>query len=130
MSQFRWGTVVPWIGGVGGFGAVYLSQASIPAGWASYISLAALAGLDSICGGVRSGLEGKFHDDIFLTGFLMNTVLSAALAYLGDRIGVDLFLAAVVMLGGRVFLNLSLIRRYWLTNRQMAKRRETAAPQG
>lgn len=116
--------------GIGGFLAVYFSQASIPAGWASYISLAALAGLDSICGGVRSGLEGKFHDDIFLTGFLMNTVLSAALAYLGDRIGVDLFLAAVVMLGGRVFLNLSLIRRYWLTNRQMAKRRETMPPVG
>jgi small basic protein len=127
MNQFRWGTIVPWIAGTGGFCAVYLSQITIPSGWASYISLAALAGLDSICGGVRSGLEGKFHDDIFLTGFLMNTVLSAALAYLGDRIGVDLFLAAVVMLGGRVFLNLSLIRRYWLTNRQMNRRRENPA---
>ena len=124
LNNLRWSTIVPWIGGVGGFCAVYLSQATLPPGWASYISLAALAGLDSICGGVRSGLEGKFHDDIFLTGFLMNTVLSAALAYLGDRIGVDLFLAAVVMLGGRVFLNLSLIRRYWLTNRQMNRRRE------
>ena len=126
--NLRWSTIVPWLAGVGGFASVYLSQVAVPAGMASYLSLAALAGLDSICGGVRSGLEGKFHDDIFLTGFLMNTLLSAALAYLGDRIGVDLFLAAVVMLGGRVFLNLSLIRRYWLTNRQMNRRRDGATP--
>ena len=122
----RWSSLIPMLGGIAGFVAVYVSQFSIPPGLAPYISLAALAGLDSICGGVRSGLEGKFHDDIFLTGFLMNTLLSAGLAYLGDRIGVDLFLAAVVMLGGRVFLNLSLIRRYYLTNRQRLKRRDPA----
>lgn len=114
--------MVPVAGGVAGFVAVYLSTMTLPDGMASYLSLAALAGLDSICGGIRSGLEGKFHDDIFLSGFVMNTLLSAALAYLGDRIGVDLFLAAVVMLGGRVFLNLSLIRRFWLTNRELARR--------
>jgi small basic protein len=116
--------LVPIVGGVAGFVAVYVSKLTLPDGLASYLSLAALAGLDSICGGIRSGLEGKFHDDIFLSGFLMNTLLAAALAYLGDRIGVDLFLAAVVMLGGRVFLNLSLIRRFWLTNRQLNRRRD------
>lgn len=116
--------IVPFIGGVGGFAAVYLSQYTIPPGFAPYVSLAALAGLDSICGGIRAGLEGKFHDDIFLTGFVMNTLLAAALAYLGDRIGVDLFLAAVVLLGGRVFLNLSLIRRYGLNQWQAARKRD------
>jgi small basic protein len=116
--------LVPIVGGTAGFVAVYVSKLTLPDGLASYLSLAALAGLDSICGGIRSGLEGKFHDDIFLSGFVMNTLLAAALAYLGDRIGVDLFLAAVVMLGGRVFLNLSLIRRFWLTNRQLSRRRD------
>ena len=120
----RAGAIIPVVGGLMGFVGVYFSQYGIPAGFAPYLSLAALAGLDAVCGGVRAGLEGKFHDDIFLTGFLMNTVLSAFLAYLGDRIGVDLFLAAVVLLGGRVFLNLSLIRRYWLTQLQMAKKKE------
>jgi len=37
---------------------------------------------------------------------------------------VDLLLAAVVALGGRVFLNLSLIRRYWLTQAAMSRRRD------
>jgi small basic protein len=105
---------------------VYLSQASVPPYLGPYLSLAALAGLDSIFGGIRAGLEGKFHDDIFLSGFLVNTLLAGLLAYLGDRIGVDLYLAAVVALGARVFLNLSLIRRYWLTQRQLARTKKEA----
>lgn len=120
----RAGAIIPVVGGLLGFIGVYFSQYTIPPGFAPYLSLAALAGLDAVCGGIRSGLEGKFHDDIFLTGVLMNTVLSAMLAYLGDRIGVDLFLAAVVLLGGRVFLNLSLIRRYWLTQLQLTRKKE------
>ena len=119
---------MPVIGLVTGFIVVYLSQYTIPAHLAPYLSpylsLAALAGVDSICGGIRAGIEGKFHDDIFLTGFVMNTILAGSLAYLGDRIGVDLFLAAVVTLGGRVFLNLSLIRRYWLTQMALARKKE------
>lgn len=115
---------VPILGGFFGFFVVYVSQYTIPPGFAPYLSLAALAGLDSICGGIRAGLEGKFHDDIFITGFAMNTILAGALAYLGDRIGVDLFLAAVVVLGGRVFLNLSLIRRYWLTQYALAHKKD------
>lgn len=107
-----------------GFTVVYVSSVALPPGVAPYISLAALAGLDSICGGIRAGIEGKFHDDIFLTGFIMNTILAGALAYLGDRIGVDLFLAAVVTLGGRVFLNLSLIRRYWLTQMMLSRKKD------
>ena len=113
--------LIPLLAGFVGFAVVYMSHYSLPPYLAPYLSLAALAGMDSIFGGVRAGLEGKFHDDIFLSGFAVNTLLAGALAYLGDRIGVDLFLAAVVLLGGRVFLNLSLIRRYWLTQRQLAR---------
>jgi small basic protein len=123
----RLSAVVPILGALVGFLVVYLSSYTVSPTWASYISLATLAGVDSICGGVRAGLEGKFHDDIFLTGFAMNTLLAGFLAYLGDRIGVDLFLAAVVLLGGRVFLNLSLIRRYWLNQAQMVARRKDVA---
>ena len=113
---------LPITGLIVGFCVVYFSGTKVPAEWGSYLSLATLAGLDSICGGIRAGIEGKFHDDIFISGFLANVLLSTLLAYLGDQIGVDLFLAAVVVLGGRVFLNLSLIRRYWLTQISMKKK--------
>jgi len=114
---------LPVMGLVLGF-LIYFAPVQLPSGLASYLSLATLAGLDSICGGIRAGIEGKFHDDIFLTGFVVNTCLAALLAYLGDLIGVDLLLAAVVALGGRVFLNLSLIRRYWLTQTALSKKRD------
>jgi len=113
---------LPLVGVLLGFIIIYLPDVTVPAGFSSYISLAALAGLDSLFGGIRAGLEDKFRPDIFLSGFIMNTLLAVALAYLGDQIGVDLFLAAVVALGGRVFLNLSLIRRYWLSNIALAKK--------
>ncbi|MHB9037349.1 MAG: small basic family protein [Armatimonadota bacterium] len=115
---------LPVVGLALGF-LVYWLPIRLPSDYAAYLSLATLAGLDSIFGGIRAGIEGKFHDDIFISGFVVNTFLAAMLAYLGDQIGVDLFLAAVVALGGRVFLNLSLIRRYWLTQTSMNRKRES-----
>lgn len=106
--------------------SVFWLPIKVPSEYAGYLALATLAGLDSIFGGVKAGIEGKFHDDIFISGFLANTILAALLAYLGDQIGVDLFLAAVVALGGRVFLNLSIIRRYWLSKVNMERRKEQA----
>jgi small basic protein len=120
----RWNAILPILSLLGGYAAAYFTEINVPPYWGPYLSLAALAGLDAICGGIRAGLEGKFSDDIIITGFAMNTLLAAALAYLGDRIGVDLFLAAVVLLGGRVFLNLSLIRRYWLTQRELSRKKD------
>jgi len=114
--------ILPIAGALIGFFAVYFLDLPVPPGIASYLSLAALAGLDSVSGGIRAGIEDKFEADIFLSGFMVNTLLAGLLAYLGDQIGVDLFLAAVVALGGRVFLNLSLIRRQWLTKIALSRR--------
>ncbi|MCC6483528.1 MAG: small basic family protein [Armatimonadetes bacterium] len=116
---------LPILALVAGFLLVWLSRWSVSGDYASYLGLAALAGLDSVFGGIRAGLEGKFHTDVFVSGFIANTLLAASLAWLGDQIGVDLLLAAVVALGGRVFLNLSLIRRYWLTQVSFARRRDS-----
>lgn len=116
---------LPVVGLFVGFFFFYWAPIKLPTNWAAYVSLAALAGLDSVFGGVRAGIEGKFHDDVFYSGFLVNTCLAALLAYLGDLIGVDLLLAAVVALGGRIFLNLSLIRRYLLTQTALSRKRES-----
>ena len=115
---------LPILGLITGF-LVYWLPVELPAAYAGYLGLAALAGLDTMFGGIPAGLEGKFHDDIFISGFVVNTFLAASLAYLGDLIGVSLYLAAAVVLGGRIFLNLSLIRRYWLTQTSMSRRRQS-----
>jgi small basic protein len=57
---------------------------------------------------------GRFRQYHILTGFITNTLLAAGLAYLGDRLGVELYLAAVVVFGVRLFQNLAIIRRYLL----------------
>lgn len=97
--------------------ALMFSQTSlnIAPTWAGYLSLAVLAGIDSVIGGVRAGIEGKFHSDVFLSGFVVNTLVAVTLAWFGDSIGIqDVYLAAVVVLAWRMFLNISLIRRFYL----------------
>jgi small basic protein len=97
-----------------------------------YLAVAVLAGVDSVCGGFRSGLEGKFRNDVFITGFISNTLIAFGLAWFGDKIFLNLFLAVALVLGARIFTNLSLIRRYLLTkwqDSQEKKRLEKLAQQ-
>lgn len=99
---------------------------------ARYIAVACIAGVDTVLGGVRAGLEGKFRNDVFFTGFFANVVIAFFIAWLGDRLGIDMYLVAAIVLGTRIFTNLSLIRRWMLTkwqdNRERARReREQAA---
>ena len=106
----------PVLGFLVGFGvAHYFWREGVPFALADYLSLAVLAGLDSVFGGIRAGVERHFRSDVFLSGFLVNMILAVLLVYLGNVIGVsDLYLAAVVTLGWRIFTNLSVIRRHWL----------------
>ncbi|MGC8843438.1 MAG: DUF1290 domain-containing protein, partial [bacterium] len=55
--------------------------------------------------------ERKYDNLIFLSGFLVNSIAAALLAWIGDLLGVPLYLAAVIAFGVRIFQNLSLIRR-------------------
>ncbi len=87
-----------------------LSKA-LPLEFAPYMGVAVLASMDSVFGGTRSQLDGKFQADIFITGFLANIAAALFLVWLGDKIGIGLLQAAVVVFGIRIFTNLSLIRR-------------------
>lgn len=86
----------------------------LPHAFAKYMSVAALAALDSVFGGVRAAMEDHFDNTIFISGFFSNTLLAAGLAFFGERLGIDLYLAAVVAFGVRLFQNLAIIRRHLL----------------
>lgn len=109
---------------IGALLAIYLGVGAQGGVAGQYLAVACLAGLDTICGGIRSGLEGKYTNEVFFTGFISNILISFGLAFLGDRIGLDLFLAVALVLGARIFTNLSLIRRYVLTKWQDARERK------
>ena len=70
----------------------------IPTNYASYMSIAVLAALDSVFGGIRASLEDNFQTDIFISGFFGNAFLAAGLAYIGDRLDVPIYLAAIFAL--------------------------------
>ena len=83
-----------------------------------YVSVAILACLDSLFGGIRANQEDKFDIEIFLTGFFGNAIIAAVLAFIGDKLGVPLYYAAIFTFGGRMFDNFAAIRRIWLNKRR------------
>jgi small basic protein len=91
-----------------------------------YLGVGVIAGLDSVFGGWRSALEGKFQNDVFITGFVSNVLIASLLALVGDRLGIDFYLAAVLVMGWRMFTNLSMIRRHALNRWQDARARSRA----
>lgn len=84
----------------------------VPSILARYLAVGLLAGVDTSLGGFRAALDGDFDIVIFVTGFLGNVILAAVFVYVGDILGIELYLAAVVALGVRVFNNLGIVRRH------------------
>lgn len=86
-------------------------QIDIPLRFAPYISVAIFACIDSIFGAVRAKMTTTFREDIFISGFLGNAVIAIFLVYLGEKLSLPIYLAAVVVFGGRILNNFASIRR-------------------
>jgi small basic protein len=86
----------------------------IPVEFSPYISVAIFACLDSVFGAIRGSISQNFRADIFISGFFGNAVLAVAMVYLGDKLGIPIYLAAVIVFGGRIFNNFAIIRRLLL----------------
>ena len=99
-------------------------EVNIPATLSPYMSVAILACLDSVFGAVRASLSKNFKADIFISGFFGNALLAAGLAYLGDKHGIPVYIAAVIVFGGRIFDNFAVIRRLIIENLKNYKRGE------
>ena len=65
-------------------------------------------------GAVRDELEGTYNNRIFVSGFVVNAVVAVLLTIFGDRLGLDLYLVALITFGLRIFQNVALIRRHFL----------------
>jgi small basic protein len=81
---------------------------------ARYSAVAILAGLDSVLGAIRAELDAHYDNRIFLSGFVTNALVAVALTFVGDRLGIDLYLVALFAFGLRIFQNVALIRRHFL----------------
>ena len=79
-----------------------------------YSAVAILAALDSVLGAVRAELDGVYDNRIFISGFLVNGITAVILTFIGDRLGIDLYLVALITFGLRIFNNVAIIRRHFL----------------
>ena len=79
-----------------------------------YSAVAILAALDSVLGAVRAELDGVYNNRIFISGFISNAIVAVILTFIGDRLGLDLYLVALITFGLRIFNNVALIRRHYI----------------
>ena len=93
----------------------------IPYTYSGYLAIAIIAALDSVFGGINATINKTFDLKIFVSGFFGNAVLSILLTYLGQKLNVDIYLAAIVVFVGRMFNNLAAMRRHYINKIVEAK---------
>ena len=82
--------------------------------YSSYLAIAIIAALDSVFGGIASVIKKNFDLKIFISGFFGNAILAILLTILGQKLNVDIYLAAIDVFVWRMFMNLGTIRRYYV----------------
>lgn len=117
--------LLPIIGLLAGILLGFLTDIQIPEEYANYLSIAVLASMDTLIGGIRAYLQNSYDNRVFVSGFFFNILLATSLAFLGVHLGVDLYLAAVFAFGVRLFQNIAVIRRIllnkWVSSRENSK---------
>ncbi len=112
---------LPFIGLLIGIILGLSSQFTIPDEYSNYLSIAVLAALDTLFGGIRAHLQNIYDQAVFVSGFFFNILLAASLAFLGVHLGVDLYLVAVFAFGVRLFQNIAVIRRILISKWSLSR---------
>ena len=112
---------LPFIGLLLGVILGLSSQFTVPDAYSNYLSIAVLAALDTLFGGIRAHLQNIYDQAVFVSGFFFNIILAASLAFLGVHFGVDLYLVAVFAFGVRLFQNIAVIRRILISKWSLSR---------
>ncbi len=107
--------LIPLIGLIIGCAAAFVFPWSVNPAYSVYVAIAILAALDSVFGGFSAILNKNFSMIIFLSGFFCNAMLAAFIIFLGEKLGLDLYVAVVVVFGTRLFQNFAVIRRFYIS---------------
>ena len=89
-------------------------QPDIPIVLQPYLPIMVVAALDALLGAARSYFERSFSDKVFVISFFSNVITATLLVVLGNQLGVgtQLTTAVIVVMGIRIFSNVSAIRRF------------------
>ena len=82
--------------------------------YSSYLAIAIVAALDTVFGGIVGVVKKNFDLKIFISGFFSNAILAILLTVLGQKLNVDIYLAAIVVFVWRMLNNIGIIRTYYV----------------
>ena len=87
---------------------------NVPPEYIKLLSVALMAALDAALGGIRAAKEDVFDSEIFISGFFVNAIMAVFICFMGMKLGIDLYLVAILAFGLRMFTNIAIIRRLYL----------------
>lgn len=92
-------------------------QFSIPIEYSKYSAVVIIGVMDALLGAIRAEVtKDQYNAIIFITGLLFNIILAIVITLLGEKTGLDLYLAATVVFTFRIFNNVGITRRALLQN--------------
>lgn len=119
-SHMIWALVGILLGIVVGLGV----DITIPVAYTKFSAVTLIGVLDALFGAVRAEVtQDQYNAVIFISGLFFNIILALVITYLGDKLGLDLYLAATVVFTFRIFSNVGITRRA-LLQRWLEKRRK------
>lgn len=95
---------------------------SVPIEYTRYTAVIIIGILDALFGAIRAEVtKDHYNALIFISGLFFNILLAVGITLLGDKLGLDLYLAATVVFTFRIFSNVGITRRAlmqkWLKNK-------------
>ncbi|MBU1445663.1 small basic family protein [Patescibacteria group bacterium] len=97
--------------------AGFAIDVTIPIEYTRYTAVISIGILDALFGAIRAEVTNDKYDAvIFISGLFFNIILAIAITFLGDKLGLDLYLAATVVFTFRIFSNVGITRRVLLQN--------------
>lgn len=92
-------------------------QIDIPLEYTRYTAVIIIGILDALFGAIRAEVtHDNYNAIIFISGLIFNILLSFGITFLGDKLGLDLYLAATVVFTFRIFSNVGITRRVLIEN--------------
>ncbi len=103
-----WALVGILLGIIVGFGI----DMTIPVAYTKFSAVILIGILDALFGAIRAEVtRDQYNATIFISGLFFNIILALVITYLGDKLGLDLYLAATVVFTFRIFSNVGITRR-------------------
>lgn len=106
-----------------------LFNVPIPLEFTRYTAVVIIGLMDALFGAIRAEVTNdKFSITIFISGVFFNALLAIGITYLGEKLGLNLYLAATVVFTFRIFQNVGITRRVlienWIAKREREEKTE------